>query len=1075
MPHHAETAVRLLNDGVRRHGPAGIDLLAGACGGVIGWAAWLHWTLTAGGSPAAGGAFWTAAAVTTFAGACVARRWPRAGNAAPFAVAASVSFVPAGFAAVESVLRAVPNTAYLGVNGFPVLFAAAVAAVGPFAVAAGLWSHRAGAARFWCGAAAGVTLAGIVPLPAATSGFVGTAAGWAASLGVHPLAAGAAVLLVVVAATRRSAPRQCAPAGAASGNADETSGLRRPAAGGAPRQGARRGGASDLSRFAVLLSAAALAVPLTQLAWSLTPATAPAHAAATGGMLAGLALGLFLATRRFVGRFSNGTMLAGAAAVPLVGAAAVMGGYGLLADQLLSVHAFVSDVRAGTLLRAAVVAGFTLPCGVGCGLAAGRAAGSSRVGLPAVLAGGVTVGAAAGAWCGAEPAAGLSACVLLLAAAVPTLVRSRNLARPAAWAGPLVGAASLAVVLSVTPDRDGAEHRLFSTRAALARQGGVTDGRLDRLDDARRVAAVDEPAGRTTLHRDLGTRLTVRRGGVPVGTLSVQPSVTPRDSAAVMRAVLPLAICPRPHRVLVLGGGTPEVPAACTRFPIVSLRCVDGRPAAVAALREEIRRGRGVDPFADGRVDFVPVDPPLGVRADRGEYDVILCETAPGASLDAAACDTAEFLAAAAERLAADGVLCRRFATVDYGPAVLRTAAATMKQVFPHVLAVEVGFGEYALLGTRADGGFDFANVGRRLSKPHTRRLLAEVGWDWSVPLNLPVLSDESCVILADGFVPAAAADGRFASAWPAEVQRWADKAAERGVAVSGGHERLLTRLPPGTSGRAKHRLSEVVAARELIARSPDQPWAYRKLLRERVAKQSRSVVEPVAGQLQKRIHPEDRRRLAFFEAVGLANADPVPTPGRVHALLSYREPHDPLVAPFAAGEAVRLCEKYRERTGRDDLVPTEFTARLAAIRFAPSQDRSVRDVAAAIELLAAHPDAVPDPADRFDQFNGLVQTLKARWELRGRVTPADPGVVLIDLRRSLDAVDTALTAMKPLAGEIGLPGEVVADRAAFLSGSLVGPLRAYRGRLVSQHRRALRDLEDGRVEAVAERLMEEE
>ncbi|MEM9701978.1 MAG: hypothetical protein AAF907_06000, partial [Planctomycetota bacterium] len=390
------------------------------------------------------------------------------------------------------------------------------------------------------------------------------------------------------------------------------------------------------------------------------------------------------------------------------------------------------------------------------------------------------------------------------------------------------------------------------------------------------------------------------------------------------------------------------------------------------------------------------------------------------------------------------------------------------------VRCVEVARGEFALIGSNAPGGFKDTHVGVRADQMHVRQLMAECGWDWSVPLNMLAVRPDKLDELIGEAAPVSSADGRSAFALPHTMRSWEDKptAVARALAPVAG--RLLdTAVPTAEIPRVNHRLQEVVAFREATLDYPDRPWMYRSELKKRLTKHARSVLRQTAGGPQTVRHPEDERRVQFIEALAAAKDL---TDRNLEALEAFATPYDPLVTPALSGELARL---YARRGDRPAALLRHL---LIGVHRAPTGDRSVRGLCDALETLAEHPEVIPDDGERYDAANGLLQILKQRWELRGRDQlihgwPTKTGVALHDVSRSLAAVEDGFALLAGAAAGANVPQADREARQAWLERSLVRPLRAHRIGLQDAHDRRLTSAAVLKDEAAlhAERLESEE
>src|SRR5262249_23273330 len=155
------------------------------------------------------------------------------------------------------------------------------------------------------------------------------------------------------------------------------------------------------------------------------------------------------------------------------------------------------------------------------------------------------------------------------------------------------------------------------------------------------------------------------------------------------------------------------------------------------------------------------------------------------------------------------------------------------------------------------------------------------------------------------------------------------------------------------------------------------QYWAYRASLRSQLQDHPRTLIEQTsATDEQKQLHPEDKRRIRYFNA--LKDAIETHSLKDVQKLLSFQTPYDPLITFFVHQEAAELLTGTASRAFAE-----EFRLRLHSIYFTSPQDRSLRNVLQALKLLREHPQIEADPLRRWDHFNSLLQMLEGRWEAR--------------------------------------------------------------------------------------------
>lgn len=715
-----------------------------------------------------------------------------------------------------------------------------------------------------------------------------------------------------------------------------------------------------------------------------------------------------------------------------------------LVDRHLDANAFVSSVFWLAAIRIVTVAAVMLPLGGACGLAAGT--GRRREPFVATF----VLGFVVAGWL--LPPFGVVAIALTAGlGSVACSIGSTGFRLPQSRLGWTLTATCGVALAVIVPnagrfDPAHAARLLFNTTAFLARQTGTPAELLPHLDDTRLVSSRAEPQGIVTVWRKRGETEIVRIDGMPIAAASRNPARCPQPSGDVARMALPLMLHQNPNAVLVLGDPLGTGTATAARFPVQQIVCYDtfelaSRPATGAE---------------DDRIVRSTLEPRLALLAQRQAFDVVVSDPGIPSSPAAAPYFSREFYLTAAETLTGDGIFCQRIRYTDYGAEPLRVIAATMQTVFGETMVIEIATGEYAVLGVRSGSSLVREGLVDRLKRPHARRLMATMGWDWCVPLNLTSVEHEQMKELAaeagainrDG-------NGVLACTLPLETMRWGAKWQELQQATTGKTTRLFVRAVPAEEREdVLARLSEVVGQHRLMTAFPDQPWAYRKEVRTQLTDKPRGVIRPVAGEVLRERHPVDRRRVAYFEALGKAIHDT--TEETLAALERFREPYDPMLTYFLHHEIAPLYASLGEAGAAG-----EFAHRIYTAYYADPQDRSVRDVAATIELLADHPELVADDASRFDHFNGLVEVLLDRWEARGITEPRSPEVVMIDIDKSLDATETAIDAMTPLAAAAGLSEEDWRRRRAAIDRTFTRPLRKYRTSLLPHLRAAQKKMAD--------------
>lgn len=599
---------------------------------------------------------------------------------------------------------------------------------------------------------------------------------------------------------------------------------------------------------------------------------------------------------------------------------------------------------------------------------------------------------------------------------------------------------------------------LFDTRVFFASQSSLRAELLPHLNEERCLQVVETPDRTLTFWQQRGSQVQMRESGVPVGVIGCDPSVGPQLSAESLQAILPLAMHERPARILLTGLGSGAVLQTSMHFPLTSIDCIEPDRALADAVSTEILSRIVPSPLDDDRVRIRCCDPLLAMRALPSDYDVILCRPSQPVLSRAAAETTADYLESVAGKLSPDGLCAQPLDIVDLGPDAVRSFVQTWRSVFTSVAAIEIAPGRLLLMGTDSDRGFlNRDGFIERLQFPHVRFALSQIGWDWSTPLQLATWTPESFEQLyAEQPAQVSRVSNVTLTCWlPWEVARWGDKY-QQVTKLLGTHSASLQQrlVMPGDVSQAadiQDRLTELREQRDLIRHESDEYWAYRKVTKRMLTESPRSELVHVKGEepVHKR-HPEDSRRLDYFRALGKAARDT--TAANLLAVAEFDQPHDPLITFFMHQEVAELA-----RRDRDQFSDIELQHRLYRAYYTTQDDRSVRNVVAAIELLCLENAAEFDPVWRGDHLDALMQILHERWTNRGDIRPNSSRVMLVDIEKSIAALDQAFDVMPSLCEARGLSAWDWTARKDVLERLLVRPLRSYRTQLLPHHERAQR------------------
>lgn len=594
---------------------------------------------------------------------------------------------------------------------------------------------------------------------------------------------------------------------------------------------------------------------------------------------------------------------------------------------------------------------------------------------------------------------------------------------------------------------------LFTSTVTRARSANVDDNLLPFLDEGRLAALHVDDRESLTFWKLRGVQLQIRKNGLPAGMVSVDPGLCPQFSAEVMHAAMPLCLHEDVNRVLILGVDS-GVPLTTTlAFPVQQVTCIERSAPLVNLLADEVWSKSVVNPLTDARVNWIHADASLALLGRDTQYDVVLSTPEPPATVDGAIDYSEEFYNRVWRQLNDNGIFCQRLPTIDHGPEFCRTALATMAAVFKDVALLETASGQTLLLGSRSEGGLKRPGLHKRLQRPHVRAVLADIGWDWSVPLNLQACDGAAVAQLAQrNRGPAVVANGWngqvLLSAGP-EMLRWGYKAIEHQQMFAPFSSRYAEWDDVPTDDRELlRRLAETTGQRRLMTGRPDEYWLYRKAVKDQITKDPLTTIVQVKGEGPKpKLHPQEKRRMAYFDQLDLALK--TLDPADIEKVADYARPYDPMLSYFVHEEIAELFSRTEPRAVR-----LELRHRLHAAHFAAMGDKSVRNVAAAMELLARHPDCVETPQERWDHLNALLQSMKLRWAARFGYTPTSPAVTLNDISKSLAAVEVALSTMDDLAPEVGISRSDWRGRKRFAQSTIIAPLQSYQSKLLPFHQK---------------------
>lgn len=593
---------------------------------------------------------------------------------------------------------------------------------------------------------------------------------------------------------------------------------------------------------------------------------------------------------------------------------------------------------------------------------------------------------------------------------------------------------------------ESASQLLFSSAVFREYAAGTDAHLLLATNEGRLLTARETSQGFESTWRFAGSRIQIRRNGIPVGLTTTDTATCPQPSMATLPVVLPLLIHESPGHVLLLGDAGPAAEATSLLFPIQSLTAIHTGTRTVGDIDTHFGSRREDDRFAS-----FDAEPAVAIAGLNQHYDVIVSRPPQAALLESGAYYTAEFHERAARCLAENGLFFQTFNQVDFGPEPLRHLLQSLKQSFHRVAAIQLDGGELLLVATNGETIIR-TGLAKRTSFAHVRRILDDLGWDWSKVLAIATVDSEAVdAILATSTNNNTAANAAFFWGLPMETMRWGDKQGEMRTQIAAYQRRILDQLEQDEfRDEAARRLSELGQEAELLFGFPDEPWMYRKTLRTRLEQNPRPPQEIVTdNKLKRQAHEVDTYRIDYFKTLANAAKSARSDESALSRLEAFTTPTEPLVSYFASHELVRIYEKLQHSPAH------EFRHRLHTIYFVPGATRSVREVVAAMNLLVEHPEIIPGDGDRWDQMNSLMQILMGRWTARRNIPPRSSHVALNDIEKTLQAIDAGLAAMNEWRTEANIDPVLCQNREVFLRRRLERPLRRYREELLPHHYKA--------------------
>lgn len=599
---------------------------------------------------------------------------------------------------------------------------------------------------------------------------------------------------------------------------------------------------------------------------------------------------------------------------------------------------------------------------------------------------------------------------------------------------------------------------LFSTNTFTGLRYGMKSELLPHLDEGRCLSEVDGKHGTFTLWSYRENQIQIRRSGLPFGVTSIDPGLCPHTTGELMPFLVPVILHERPSNVLFLGLGSGVGLNSSLDFPVQHVTCMESDQGLVKLYQNQIAPRNAISAFESDRVELVqlPVSLAMAAKSETDQlYDLIISNPVQSVVTQSLSEYTAEFYQNVSRHLNEGGIFCQRFQHIDFGAQPLRVIAQTFISQFKQVIAIEIANGETLFLATNSDLGFIRENLLDRIQAPQVRSTLAQVGWDWSVLLNLAAYSGNSLQSMTTDVKTNVnnAANGMFAFTLPYEMMRWGFKREEIKKMISQKNRtgRLIDWMYLEKDDPIiLRRLSEITAQNKLMAQYPDQFWKYRKPAKDQITENPRSLIKQVAAESigkDSYIHDEDKSRMLYFKALSNAMEKSQPSVESIRRVVQIATVYDPMISYFMHDEVAELYKKSK------DAPPIlEFAHRLHAINYGAASDRSINSVVRAMKLANANPNMFQTTEQQWDHLNGLLQELKRRWDNRSQARPVTSKQALHDIELSLSVIEQTFDTMRELHDPVGISNEDWRLRKLVLERTLVRPLQTYHSRVLPHH-----------------------
>lgn len=246
-----------------------------------------------------------------------------------------------------------------------------------------------------------------------------------------------------------------------------------------------------------------------------------------------------------------------------------------------------------------------------------------------------------------------------------------------------------------------------------------------------------------------------RTNGLPEASTDLKGAPPSRSSGRLL-AALPVVARPAAENMLIIGLGGGVV-AEGIPGSIKSIDIIELEPKVVAANRA-IADSRNVDPLSDSRINIIINDARNALRLTDKQYDIIVSQPSHPWTAGASHLYTREFMQLARSRLTSEGVFLQWMNAGFVSEDLLRSLAATLLDVFPHVRAYQFDANVIFFLASNADispeqqmlaSGEPLASYREEFARngiASVNDVLAALAWDekglGELARNAPIISD---------------------------------------------------------------------------------------------------------------------------------------------------------------------------------------------------------------------------------------------------------------------------------------------------------------------------------------------